>query len=81
MKYVYDDPETTMPLAYFEMPSDVEETSVCTVTGLRANETCPAEHDLILKKFANRECSIHHELVDTTRSTKNNEPPPGSIGF
>lgn len=81
MKYVYDDPETTMPLAYFEMPSDVEETSVCTVTGLKANETCPAMQDLILKKFANRQCSVHHEPVETSPASSTNEPPPGSIGF
>lgn len=81
MKYVYDDPETTLPLAYFEMPNDVEETSVCPVTGMKANETCPAVQDLILKKFMNRECSIHHEAVAPPGENTSNEPPPGSIGF
>jgi penicillin-binding protein 1A len=81
MKAVYDDPNTTMPLAYFEMPPDVEETSVCTVTGLRANETCPADFDLILKKYANRICPMTHEPVDSTSAESSNEPPPGSIGF
>jgi penicillin-binding protein 1A len=81
MKYVYDDPQTTMPLEYFEMPSDVEETSVCTVTGLKANETCPAVTDLILKKYANRVCSMTHEPENNGPSQTNNEPPPGSIGF
>ncbi len=81
MKDVYDDPETTMPLAYFEMPADVEETNVCTVTGLKANETCPSVVDLILKKYANRICSITHEATDSTRSESGKEPPPGSIGF
>jgi len=81
MKYVYDDPQTTMPLSYFEMPSDVEETSVCTVTGLKANETCPATTDLVLKKYANRQCSIHHEASAPLNQNTSNEPPPGSIGF
>jgi penicillin-binding protein 1A len=81
MKYVYDDPETTMPLEYFEMPPDVEETNVCTITGLRANETCPAVTDLILKKYGNRVCSMTHEPANTGPSETNNEPPPGSIGF
>jgi penicillin-binding protein 1A len=81
MKAVYDDPNTTMPLAYFEMPPDVEETSVCTVTGLRANETCPADFDLILKKYANKICPMTHEPVDSTSAESSKEPPPGSIGF
>ena len=81
MKAIYDDPNTTMPLAYFEMPSDVEETDVCTVTGLRANETCPAVFDLILKKYANRVCSITHMPTDSSSAESSHEPPPGSIGF
>lgn len=81
MKYLYDDPETTMPLAYFEMPNDVEETSVCPITGMKANETCPAVQDLILKKYINRECSIHHEATAPPGENTSNEPPPGSIGF
>ena len=81
MKYIYNDDKTTMPLAYFEMPSDVEEASVCTVTGQIANETCPAIQDLVLKKFANRKCGITHSAPAPTNSETNNEPPPGSIGF
>ena len=81
MKYLYDDPSTTMPLAYFEMPPEVEETSVCMVTGLKANSTCPSTEDLILKKFANRVCTITHAPMDETPTETKNEPPPGSIGF
>ncbi len=81
MKYVYDDPATTMPLVYFEMPSEVEETDVCMVTGLKANETCPAVYDLVLKKFANKTCSVQHVMTDSTATKSGNEPPPGSIGF
>ena len=81
MQGVYDDPQTTMPLVYFEMPADVEETNVCTITGLKANETCPAAVDLILRKFANRICSMTHEASDSTRVESGKEPPPGSIGF
>lgn len=81
MQGVYDDPETTMPLVYFEMPADVEETNVCTVTGLRANETCPSAMDLILRKYANRICSMTHVATDSTRTESGKEPPPGSIGF
>ncbi|RPI19616.1 MAG: PBP1A family penicillin-binding protein [Ignavibacteriae bacterium] len=81
MKYVYDDESTTMPLAYFEMPPEVEETSVCMVSGLKANSTCPSSVDLVLKKFANRTCTITHAAIDVVPQETNNEPPPGSIGF
>jgi len=81
MKYVYDDNKTTMPLEYFVMPDDVEEASVCTVTGMLANETCPSVQDLILKKFSQRKCGITHEAAPPSNSETKNEPPPGSIGF
>lgn len=82
MKAVYDDEETTMPLAYFEMPPDVDETSVCSVTGLKANPYCPAVLDLILKKYENRVCNVHNSSsYEPVPSETNNEPPPGSIGF
>lgn len=81
MKYVYDDPQTTMPLAYFEMPPEVDEVFVCTETGLLANETCPAYEDLILKRFASKRCGITHMSSEPSESETNNDPPPGSIGF
>lgn len=81
MKDLYDDPAVTMPLAYFEMPPDVEETNVCMVTGLKANSTCPSTVDLVLKRFANRVCTITHEAMDVTPQETTGEPPPGSIGF
>ena len=81
MKYLYNDDKTTMPLEYFEMPDDVEEVNVCTVTGQLANETCPAVQDLVLKKFANRKCSMSHSYAPPTNSETTSEPPPGSIGF
>ncbi len=81
MKKVYDDEETTMPLAYFEMPPDVEEMSVCTVTGLPANSTCPSVVDLVLKKFASKKCPQTHETLPSGNPDHPNDPPPGSIGF
>ncbi len=81
MKYIYDDPETTMDLAYFEMPDEVEEANVCTVTGLLANETCPASNDLILKKNMGRRCGMTHQFFTPTNPETTTEPPPGSIGF
>jgi penicillin-binding protein 1A len=81
MKAVYDDPETTMPLEYFEMPDDVEEANICTVTGLLANETCPASNDLILKRNMNRKCSITHQFSAPLNPESTTDPPPGSIGF
>jgi penicillin-binding protein 1A len=81
MKKVYDDEETTMPLAYFEMPPDVEEMSVCTVTGMVANSTCPSVVDLILKKFASKKCPQTHEFSPSENPDHPNDPPPGSIGF
>ena len=81
MKYVYDDPQTTQELKYFEMPPDVEEANVCMVSGLLANETCPAYFDLILKKNASRRCSMTHSAMEEGSSESTGDPPPGSIGF
>jgi penicillin-binding protein 1A len=81
MKYVYDDPKTTMELKYFEMPPDVMEANICTVTGLLANETCPAYNDLILKKNAQRRCTMTHSFSPVEGTESTGEPPPGSIGF
>jgi penicillin-binding protein 1A len=81
MKYVYDDEATTMPLAYFEMPPEVEETNVCMVSGLKANISCPSTIDLILRKFSGKSCTITHMEIDVFPQESNNEPPPGSIGF
>lgn len=81
MKYVYDDPQTTMELKYFEMPPEVEEATVCSVTGLLANETCPGYIDLILKKNMGRKCSMSHSFIDPGTTETTGDPPPGSIGF
>ncbi len=81
MKYVYDDPSTTMELKYFEMPPDVMEASVCTITGLLGNESCPSYVDLILKKNTQRRCSMTHVGTDTEGGETTGDPPPGSIGF
>lgn len=81
MKYVYADPQTTMELKYFEMPPEVMEANVCSITGLLANETCPAYNDLILKKNTSRRCSMSHSFIDTESTEQTGEPPPGSIGF
>jgi len=81
MKYVYDDPQTTMELKYFEMPPDVEEASICSVTGLLGNETCPSYVDLILKKNATRRCSMSHAYTPSDGTESSGDPPPGSIGF
>jgi penicillin-binding protein 1A len=81
MKYVYDDPQTTMELKYFEMPPDVEEASICTVTGLLSNESCPAYNDLILKRNMSRRCSMTHAFTEPGTNETTGDPPPGSIGF
>ncbi len=61
MKYVYEDPDFDFPMEYFYMPDDVEEASICTVSGLLSNGTCPAQTDLVLKKFLPPKCTIKHE--------------------
>jgi penicillin-binding protein 1A len=81
MKYVYDDPQTTMELKYFEMPPEVEEANVCSVTGLLGNETCPSYVDLILKKNMVRRCSMSHSYESSEGTDSPGDPPPGSIGF
>ncbi|MBZ0204429.1 MAG: PBP1A family penicillin-binding protein [Ignavibacteria bacterium] len=81
MKYVYDDNETTMPLAYFEMPPEVMEANICTVTGLLGNESCPSYTDLILRKNAQKRCSMSHSFAPSEGAETNGDPPAGSIGF
>jgi len=81
MKYVYDDPQTTMELKYFEMPPEVEEANVCSVTGLLGNETCPSYVDLILKKNMVRRCNMSHSYESSEGTESPGDPPPGSIGF
>ncbi|MEZ4821981.1 MAG: hypothetical protein R2942_05980 [Ignavibacteria bacterium] len=62
MKELYEDEEFDFPVAYFLMPNGVEETSVCTVSGLRSNGSCPSTTDLIIKSF-NKNVTYHIILL------------------
>lgn len=51
------------------MPDNVTEASICTITGLLANSTCPSATDLINKKVTNRKCTMTHETRDSLASS------------
>jgi penicillin-binding protein 1A len=42
------------------MPESVEEASICTITGLLANNTCPSTTELVMKRFLPRRCNSTH---------------------
>ncbi len=81
MQQLYSDDEFDFPVAYFLMPDGVEEASVCTVTGLRSNGTCPATTDLLIKKLSTKRCNIYHYSAPAETSVETKEPPAGSVGY
>ncbi len=60
MKYLYSDEDFDFPVEYFLMPPSVEEVNICTITGLLANNTCPSESELVIKRFLPRRCNSTH---------------------
>ena len=81
MQLLYSDNEFDFPVAYFLMPDGVEETSVCTVTGLKSNGTCPSVTDLVIKKFNQKKCNIFHYSAPAETSVETQEPPKESVGY
>lgn len=81
MQLLYSDDEFDFPVAYFLMPDGVEEASVCTVSGLRSNGTCPSTTDLVIKKNNNKKCNIYHYSAPAETSVETQEPPKGSVGY
>ncbi|MEO8446149.1 MAG: PBP1A family penicillin-binding protein [bacterium] len=81
MGELYSDDNFDFPVAYFLMPDGVEEASVCTVTGLRSNGTCPSTTDLVIKKLNIKKCNIYHYSAPTETSVETKEPPEGSVGY
>ena len=81
MQLLYSDDEFDFPVAYFLMPDGVEEASVCTVTGLKSNGTCPATTDLVVKKSNSKKCNIFHYSAPAETSVETQEPPKGSVGY
>ncbi len=69
MKLLYSDENFDFPVQYFLMPDNVTEASVCTVTGLLSNSSCPSTMDLINKKLTNRKCTMTHEFKDSLASS------------
>jgi penicillin-binding protein 1A len=68
MKLLYSDENFDFPIGYFLMPDGVEEASICTITGMLANSSCPSVIDLINKKLNNRRCSSTHVIRDSLAS-------------
>lgn len=81
MELLYSDDDFDFPVEYFLMPEGVEETSVCTVTGLKSNGTCPATTDLVNKKSSQKKCNIFHYASPDETSVESTEPPKGSVGY
>ncbi|MBS1517810.1 MAG: PBP1A family penicillin-binding protein [Bacteroidetes bacterium] len=81
MNLLYSDNDFDFPIAYFLMPSTVEEASVCTVTGLRSNGTCPSVTDLVIKSNNAKKCNIYHYSAPEETSGETQQPPAGSVGF
>lgn len=81
MELLYSDDDFDYPVEYFLMPEGVEETSVCTVTGLKSNGTCPATTDLVNKKSSQKKCNIFHYSSPVESNVEATEPPKGSVGY
>ncbi|MDQ3020439.1 MAG: PBP1A family penicillin-binding protein [Bacteroidota bacterium] len=81
MGELYSDDEFDFPVAYFLMPDGVEEASVCTMSGLKSNGSCPSTQDIIIKKFNMKKCNISHYHAPTETSIETKEPPAGSVGY
>ncbi|MBK7445088.1 MAG: PBP1A family penicillin-binding protein [Ignavibacteria bacterium] len=81
MQLLYSDDDFDFPVAYFLMPDGVEETSVCTVSGLKSNGTCPSVTDLVIKKFNQKKCNVFHYSAPAETSVETQEPPKESVGY
>lgn len=81
MQLLYSDEDFDFPVAYFLMPDGVEEASVCTVSGLKSNGTCPSTTDLVIKKNNQKKCSIFHYSAPAETTVESQEPPKGSVGY
>lgn len=81
MQLLYSDDNFDFPVAYFLMPETVEEASVCTITGLQSNGSCPATNDLVIKRSGSQKCGMYHYSAPAETSTETNEPPEGSVGY
>lgn len=80
MKYLYADDSFDFPVAYFEMPNGVEEASICSISGMLDNGSCPSHKELVMKKFLPKKCNVSHSLPsEGTQET--NLPPENSVGF
>jgi penicillin-binding protein 1A len=80
MKYLYADDSFDFPVAYFQMPDGVEEASICSISGMLDNGSCPSHKELVLKKFLPKKCNVSHSLP-SEGTQESNLPPEGSVGF
>ncbi len=80
MKYLYADDSFDFPVAYFQMPDGVEEASICSISGMLDNGSCPSHKELVMKKFLPKKCNVSHSLP-SEGTQESNLPPEGSVGF
>ncbi len=77
MKYVYDDPNIAMPLAYFEKPQGVLAETICADTKKLATEYCPNKvTEYFTEKTLPGKCDKH-----TSARWKEGEEGLGTISF
>ncbi|MFA7362174.1 MAG: PBP1A family penicillin-binding protein [Candidatus Kapaibacterium sp.] len=68
MQLLYSDENFDFPLEYFLMPDNVQEVSICSITGLLAGSNCPGQIELVNKRLIPRKCSSNHVYYDSLAS-------------
>ena len=81
MRKLYSDDDFDFPVAYFLMPEGVNEVSICTITGLTSNGSCPSVKEIVSKKLIPRKCPVtHYAEPEEETIEKEIAKPPGSNG-
>ncbi len=68
MQLLYSDENFDFPLEYFLMPDNVQEVSICSITGLLAGPNCPGQIELVNKRLIPRKCTSNHVYYDSLAS-------------
>jgi membrane carboxypeptidase/penicillin-binding protein len=77
MQYVYEDPEISMPLEYFQKPATVYEEVICNLTKQIATEYCPEKvSEYFTEKTLPAKCTKH-----TSLKWNEGEEGAGTISF
>ncbi|MFA5011752.1 MAG: PBP1A family penicillin-binding protein [Ignavibacteria bacterium] len=69
MQLLYSDENFDFPIEYFLMPDNVQEVTICAITGLLAGPSCPGEIELVNKRLIPRKCTSNHITYDSLASS------------